>query len=233
MMMKQPAINNAGARKDSKVFWIIGAGRFGQIAAARLSARYPQASFLVVDNSAQALEQLSALPVKTVQEEGANFLVKYLHEKNFPYYIVPAVPVHLAFEWLKMKLEPTFKVCKVSLPEELAGAFPTSVPTGTGKLFASYASFLCPDNCPEHPRICAVTGQKRPDRLYRYLDGLEIEGFFSLGVRSFQLAPGVGGYRPEALWSTLEKVRITGPDNNYLLSTACLCHGVIDAFRLQ
>lgn len=227
------AINEFSSKKDRSVFWIIGAGRFGRIAAARLSGRYPQASFLVVDIRAQALRQFSALPVNTLREDGAVFLAGNLQSNGFPAYIIPAVPVHLAFEWLKIKLEPSFAVSKVSLPRELAGAFPTLVPAGTGKLFISYATFKCPDNCPEHPKFCTVTGEKRLGRLYRDLHELKIKSFFSLGIRSYQLAPGVGGYKPEALWSALEKVRAAGTGNNFLFSTACLCHGVIDAFHLQ
>jgi len=61
---------------------------------------------------------------------------------------------------------------------------------------------------------------------------MNVDGFLTLGIRSLQLAPGVGGYRPEALWSVLEKVLEVGAEKNYLLSTACLCHGVLDSFRL-
>ncbi|MHB8984782.1 MAG: Rossmann-fold NAD(P)-binding domain-containing protein [Eubacteriales bacterium] len=230
---KQSPVNNINVKKDKKVFWIIGAGRFGQIAAARLSARYPQASFLVVDIRAGALDQLAALPVNTVQEDGVGFLAKQPLDNDFPSYIIPAVPVHLAFEWLKIKLGPALTVSKISLPQELTGAFSNSVMAGTGKLFISYATFLCPDDCPEHPRRCSATGRKRLGRLYRDLEELEIKDFYTLCIRSFQLAPGVGGYKPEALWSTLEKIMAVGPENNYLMSTACLCHGVTDAFRLQ
>lgn len=214
-------------------FWIIGAGRFGRLAAARLSAGCPQGTFWVVDNDAAALSRLADLPVNTVQEDGVTFLVNHLTEKDKPSYIVPAVPVHLAYEWLKKKLEPAFTVQAVPVPEKAARDLPHSILTETGKLYASYATFTCPGNCPEPQDICTVTGKKREGLLYRDFQELKVEGFVTINIRSLQLAPGVGGFKPEVLWSALEKVGQAGPERFFLLGTACLCHGVMDAFRLE
>lgn len=214
-------------------FWIFGYGRFGRIAASRLAAKYPRASFTVVDSSAPALEGIRKLPVRAVQADAAGFLAGGLTGKDTPDFIIPAVPVHLAYEWLKKKLEPVCGVVSVSVPDQAALRLPNSFPAGTGRLYSSYATFVCPDDCPEPPDICTITGQDRPGALYRDFLKLEIEGFVSLGIRSRQLAPGVGGYKPEALWRALETVKLTGTEKDYLLSTACLCHGVMDAFRLE
>lgn len=222
------ADDNAGV----KSFWIIGSGRFGRIAAARLWAGYPGTSILVVDHDARALGELPDLPVRTVQRDGVDFLVNELTGKDIPSYIVPAVPFHLAFEWLKRKLAPSFQVSRVPVPEEVYNKLPNPIGAGKGKLYASYAAFICPDNCPEPRSFCTVTRKERAGLLYRDCLELKIEGFVSLGIRSIQLAPGVGGYKPEALWAVLERVRQTGAGKDYLLSTACLCHGVLDAFRL-
>jgi hypothetical protein len=50
-------------------------------------------------------------------------------------------------------------------------------------------------------------------------------------VRSHQLAPGVGGYQPEALRRSLDAV--SKARTAILYATACLCHGVIHTFRLE
>ncbi|MFZ5632565.1 MAG: hypothetical protein ACOY40_06915 [Bacillota bacterium] len=217
---------------DVKSFWIIGAGRFGGIAAKRLAARYTRSSLLVVDISDVALRRLSGLPVKTVQGDGVDFLAGCLTGKDIPSYIVPAVPVHLAFEWLKRKLWQDFEVIRVFVPERAASILPNPTRAEADKLYSSYANFLCPDDCPEPPAVCTVTGEKRQGFLYRDLQDLRVEGFVSIGLRSVQLAPGVGGYKPVDLWSALEKVRQAGTEKGFLLSTACLCHGVVNAFRL-
>lgn len=219
-------------KTDAKSFWIIGGGRFGRIAAGRLAAKHPQSSLLVVDNSDLALRRLSDLPVKTLQRDGVDFLADCLTGNDIPSCIVPTVPVHLAFEWLKKKVGQRFEMTRVSIPEQAERILPNPIRAETGKLYSSYATFVCPDNCPEPPGSCTVTGEKRRGLLYRNLQELKIEGFVSIGIRSVQLVPGVGGYETGALWSALEKVAQVGAEKGFLLSTACLCHGVMDAFQL-
>lgn len=214
-------------------FWIIGAGRFGRLAAKRLLPKYPEALFLVVDNNRQALDVLGELPVKVIQADGVGFIIDNLTGKDVPSYVVPAVPVHLAFEWLKKKLEPVYGVAKIPVPEQAVRALANSITAETGKLYASYADFVCPDDCPEPPLVCTITGEKRKGFLYQDFSELKIDGYKSLNIRSHQLAPGVGGYKPRELTAVLEEVMRTGIEKDYLLSTACLCHGVMDSFRLQ
>jgi len=215
-------------------FWIIGAGRFGRIAAARLTKKHPGAAVLVVDRQRGALGQVADLPVQTVQEDGIEFLARNLKVKDGPACLVPAVPVHLALEWLKKKLAPDYEVIKVPVPEAALRLVPNPLPAGeTGKLFASYATFVCPDNCPEPEKICTVTGRPRQGLLYRDFREIKVDGFVTVGLRSLQLAPGVGGYPPESLWAALEKVLAAGQEKNFLLGTACFCHGVLDSFRLR
>jgi hypothetical protein len=213
-------------------FWIIGAGRFGRLAAARLLEKNPRASFLVVDGKEEALREMRGLPVEVAREEGARFLAENLPEGGGPAFIVPAVPVHLAFEWVKRKLAPDFSVQKTPLPEKVLRELPNPIPAGEGKVFASYANWICPDDCPEPQEFCTVTGGPRQGFLFEDFLNLRAEGFTPLAVRSIQLVPGVGGYPPGALWSVLGKIRETGRRRNFLLGTACFCHGVLDSFRL-
>lgn len=229
--MEDKSIDHNNSKKS--VFWIIGAGRFGRLAAERLGARYSQASFLEVDKNIESLRLLEGLPVETVQADGVDFLASRLNSIDFPSYVVPAVPVHLAFEWVKKKLGPDHSVTSVPVPEKAVRALPHPILADTGKLYASYADFICPDNCPEPPKTCTVTGIERKGILYRDFQSLQVEGFVTVGIQSLQLAPGVGGFKPEVLWAALEKIRENGFKKNYLLSTACLCHGVLDAFCLR
>jgi hypothetical protein len=50
-------------------------------------------------------------------------------------------------------------------------------------------------------------------------------------IRSWQLAPGVGGYRVAQLRASLE--RIERQPTKYLIATSCRCHAVIDALIFQ
>ncbi|MFW6240200.1 MAG: hypothetical protein ACOC98_06260 [Thermodesulfobacteriota bacterium] len=48
-------------------------------------------------------------------------------------------------------------------------------------------------------------------------------------VRSHQLAPGVGGVRPDQLWRLLRQVSDT--PGLQAVATACRCHGVVTALE--
>ena len=103
---------------------------------------------------------------------------------------------------------------------------------GSGsQVYSSIADFLCPEDCPEPSGNCTHTGEPRPCLLYEQLERLTNEEIPSIVVKSRKLAPGVGGFRPAALFTALEAVSAaTGP---VLLSPACSCHGVLNAFEIR
>jgi hypothetical protein len=61
--------------------------------------------------------------------------------------------------------------------------------------------------------------------MYQLLESLSFEAFEPLVVKSQQLAPGVGGYRPKDLYTLSNK--IDGVKGSLLICTACRCHGVV------
>jgi hypothetical protein len=65
--------------------------------------------------------------------------------------------------------------------------------------------------------------------LHEYLKSIRVKNFESIVIRSQQLAPGVGGYPPAALFDALDQIR--DMQSPVLLSTACSCHGVMNAFK--
>jgi hypothetical protein len=95
----------------------------------------------------------------------------------------------------------------------------------------SIADFECPENCPEPAGKCTHTGKPRPYRVYEKLAGIEYGGCRSIVVQSHQLSPGVGGFKPKALFQALEAVAVA--ERPVLLSTACTCHGVMHAFEVK
>lgn len=217
-------------KKDESTYWIIGAGRFGSMAAERLHRKRPEARLIVVDENLEALRRLSHLLVERVCQEGASYLVGHLDKEASPEWIIPAVPIHLAFEWVRLKTSDRTPIEVVPVPSEIASALPNPVRGPEGQLYVSYADFPCPDHCMEPFEKCTVTGKPRKGLLYKALEEILYEDYISVVIRSHQLAPGVGGYKPEALKESL--LKISQGKGLVLYSTACLCHGVVHAFKI-
>jgi hypothetical protein len=214
--------------------WILGAGRFGRRALSVLGRKYPEAAITVVDRDGDPVGEAPAGGrISAVRAEAVAYLVEHLKPgQSAPEWIVPAVPVHVAYEWVARRLAAEgFRVVPLTVPETVVQRLPNVFRGTGGAIYASNADFICPDNCPEPDAICTHTGKPRPCNLHEKLGEVAAPPFRAIVVRSQQLAPGVGGYRPQTLFDTLREVRKTpGP---VLLSTACRCHGVMHAFSFQ
>jgi hypothetical protein len=149
--------------------------------------------------------------------------------KTNPDIIVPAIPVHVAYEWTRKKLTPKFNIKPTSIPDMLLDELPNPIIGPVGMAYASISDFMCPDNCPEPAEICIVTKKPRIYLLFQKLKCLNVGSFKSFVIQSEQLAPGVGGYSPKALFNLLSAIKKSS--SPVLLSTACSCHGVINAFK--
>ncbi len=219
-------------KEEGSRFWVLGAGKFGTKAVERLLRKRPEAVITVIDKSAEALEDMRDLSAEKICQEGVDFLVHELQSKTAPDWIIPAVPVHLAFEWVCAKISAgQGKLEIVQVPYEVEAVLPNPIRGSEGQLFVSYADFVCPDNCKEPFDRCTFTGKPRKGLLYKRLEEISFDAFTSVVVRSRQLAPGVGGYRPRALEESLERVR--GSNGRIFYGTACLCHGVMHAVKLS
>lgn len=214
---------------QSPVTLIIGCGRFGSRAAAELLRGNPQSRIIVVDKSKRALRRVARLPVRTETCDGVVFLRQILSEDQEVDSIIPAVPLHLAFEFILSQLKPLgAKRSEIpplhGLPNPMAGP--------GGDLYTSFADFLCPENCPE-PLYCSVTGEHRPEPLFRRW--MNLEGpFESKVIRSLQLGQGVGGFRLKRLLNLTEELKKKrDKERLILISTACRCHGVTSALSFD
>jgi hypothetical protein len=67
--------------------------------------------------------------------------------------------------------------------------------------------------------------------LHEFLKSIQPKDLKTVVIRSHQLAPGVGGYPPRALFAALNEIEAA--QKPILLSTACSCHGVMDTFQLS
>jgi hypothetical protein len=204
--------------------WIIGVGHFGETALKRLSQDGKDRHFVLVDPLEKHLLRCKS-PTATLEvSDGIIFCQTHLKKGRQPDWIIPALPVHLAAEWILLHLGPK-RLRRISMPAELEALVPNPVRGPEGNLYVSHADFRCPADCDEPRDICTVTQERRQQNMFELLGDLDFEPFKALTVRSHQLGPGIGGYRPEQLFEMLTHVKQTrGP---IALSTACRCHGVI------
>ncbi len=204
---------------------VIGAGHFGQRAARIMRAAGKEVLIIDIDPASLAAAQLAG--AKIFRCGGVEFLSEHFSMLDPELIIVPAVPVHLAFEWLRNHLSGSFYLKKIEVPASISERLPHTWRASEGSVLASYADFMCPDNCPE-PEFCTVTGEKRDLPLYRLMEGLEMDGRRAAVLRSRQLAPGLGGYSAGDL-SSLAQTVAAGAEGRRLICTSCSCHGIITA----
>ena len=159
-----------------------------------------------------------------VASEAAAFLVQHLGDDGRWDWIIPMVPVHVAFHWLMAGPLAGSAWQPAAVPEAFAGLIPGAQRGRHGELYLSRARHLCPDDCAE-PEVCPVNGEPRDLPLHQELASLHLAGYEIRVIASRQLAPGVGGYSPRRL---LDLARDMGAlKGNVLIATACRCHGVI------
>lgn len=125
------------ATRHSSTFWLIGAGKFGTKAAERLCTKRPGLRLTVVDHDAEALKRLSHLPVERVCQEGASYLEAHLNTQVTPEWIIPAVPVHLAFEWVRLKLSDRGGMKVFPVPSRIETMLPNPMRGPEGQVFVS------------------------------------------------------------------------------------------------
>ncbi len=201
--------------------WIIGAGRFGKMAVKRLQKKF---HLLIIDTDEKKLNAINKPGLSLKHGDG----VKYLDDNLLPgtevSWIIPSLPIHLAWEWAKKRVGQTLLLPQV-LPDKIDSLLPNPIRGDKSHIYVSHADFICPDNCIEPDVFCTYTKQPRKKDMHLFLESLAFEKYKPLVVKSQQLAPGVGGYRPTDLFTLADKIsRIKGL---LLVCTACRCHGVI------
>ena len=204
---------------------IVGAGHFGE-RAARILRETSDSPILIVDKNEDRIESIEALHIEKMVSDGISFLVKNIQSLSPSSLIIPAIPVHLASEWLKIYLEKHgWKIKPGKVPKEVMSRLPYSWQGTGGTLLISYADFLCPDDCPEPSDHCPVTCEKRSEPLHELLNRLSVPHHQMHVIRSRQLAPGLGGYKVEDLTNLYMKV--SHGEGRWLVGTACKCHGAL------
>lgn len=205
-------------------------GQFGRLAWQRLSAQEPEAEFCLVDHDAQRFGFIPSNPtIRLVTASVAVFLTDALEAKTLPDWIIPAIPRHVAFDWLWGQRSAGEIWRQIPVPMEMGQDLPFVLSGPAGELYLSLSTERCPDDCPEPAMSCSLTGTPRTYNLYEYLENSVLGDYTSLVIRSRQLAPGVGGYRPADLHQLRRQV--LGLEGKILISTACRCHGVTNGLE--
>jgi hypothetical protein len=203
--------------------WILGVGRFGRQAVETLQRVHPSWRLMVIDVDPVALQRVHGPNVWTRQAEGVDFLARNLTAAISPVWIVPALPVHLAFFWLLTRLDGSADPLMV--PGQAVAGLPNPEPAVMGGFLLSYARSLCPSDCVEPEGFCQSTGEPRGQALHEAISGLAGKGYAVTVIQSRQLAPGVGGFPPSELLDLERSHRSL--KTLALVATACRCHGVL------
>jgi hypothetical protein len=189
-----------------------------------LAEKHPKARLVLVDPIREHLAKAAGPNRSTAVADGIAFTDRHLLSVDKgPDWIVPALPVHLAAELSLRRLGTRLR--RHHMPEAIDLHVPNAMRGPDGNVYTSHAAFRCPENCSEPIETCSVTKEPRKRNMYDILGDLRLPGFETLALRSHQLGPGIGGYRPARLFALIE--RIEQLRGGILLSTACRCHGVI------
>ncbi len=200
---------------------IVGYGKFGKLALERLSGLSDPFDILVVDRDAEVFPEGISGHVQWIAADAVSFLTQSGRVRPEDV-IIPMVPFNLAAAYV---LGRSSDVHMIPIPPEILDMVPNRFLVNASNLCSSRADFICPDDCPEG-EVCTITGEPR-EPLFAEIQEMTVPRFEVLVLRSFQIAPGVGGYPFSRL---LELERRLAP-GRYLVATSCKCHAIVTAVR--
>ncbi len=145
----------------SQVF-IIGFGKFGKLALAKGIHLWKKARIWIVDSKPEPFIQLEPVPFSGIRvlADGPQFLTRFQDWIGDEDWIIPALPIHLAWKWLALNIKPSKDLRALVPPQSLGLGLPFHQVSDQG-LYLSYADFMCPDNCPAPKHHCFKTHKKR------------------------------------------------------------------------
>jgi hypothetical protein len=208
--------------------WIIGLGQFGLHAVRYLSTKDSDTRFVLVDEDDVRLSQAEGPNRRLEQADAVAYLEQNLQTDKAPDWIIPALPVHLAAQYCLVKQNP-MRFQRIPISTEIMTALPNPMAGCNQDIYVSHADFRCPPDCVEPRDICTITQKPRHPNMFDLLTEMRYPEFQSLVIRTLQLGPGIGGYRPAMLFKLLEQVNQA--KRSLLISTACRCHGVVTAMQ--
>ncbi|MHA1763293.1 MAG: hypothetical protein ACTSYC_05980 [Promethearchaeota archaeon] len=167
-----------------------------------------------------------------------------------PEFLIPVIPVHLLLVLIKnlltrfgMKLNPTPYLAK-HYHDVMNKEFILGANIKEGVIYLSYAKLneICPDYCPGPPDFCPYFKRKKPITIIAYLKNLmetpelirikqNKNSCIYIVLESHQIKPGLGGFMGMEIEFTLNKLtsslNLIKKQTQFILSTACNCHGIV------
>jgi hypothetical protein len=209
---------------------IVGGGKYGCHAVELLKSK--NKSFIVVDTdpNCQAAKRFNLKTPTDFHAEGEHFVVGDLPkaieliDALKPEYVFPTAPVHIAADMAKIKfsLAPWVEAINGILPK-----LPPAVVllAGKGKLIVSFnRDHECQELC-SMPETCPTSKITKPCTMTRLMRYASPDAFILV---SHSMAPGMGALKGEEL---LEFFRWAETRPQFVVGTACDCHGVFSAFK--
>ncbi len=209
---------------------IIGGGKYGCHAIDLLKEK--ERSFVVVDvdPNCQAMKRFELKISDQIHFNGEQFVqgdlkkAVELIDLLKPEYVFPTAPVHIAADMAQIKFALSPWV------EAINGILPNLPPTivlfaGKGKLIVSFnRDHKCLEMC-SMPEICPSSKIRKPCTMTRLMSFASPESFILV---SHSMAPGMGALKGTEL---LEFFRWAETKREFVVGTACDCHGVFSAFK--
>lgn len=197
---------------------VIGGGHFGQLAVERLGPR------VVAVVEPEPTTELMALGAPLVRADGIAHAGRVLAAPQPPRFLAPMLPLHFLARWLELA---TGRAKPLALPAKALPQAALTIPAGDSSWHLSLADFRCPDDCPEPPEKCYISGKPRGAAMYERLASIHLPGHETATLRSYQLAPGVGGLLATEMLDLAQRVKARR--GKWVLGSSCLCHGVVEA----
>ena len=209
---------------------IIGGGKYGCHAVEFLKEK--NRGFIVVDPdpNCQAVKRFNLKTPEQISPIGEHFILGDLSKTLTlidtlkPEYVFPTAPVHVAADMAKIKfsLSPLPEAINCILPK-----LPSIVVlvAGKGKLIVSFnRDKECIEKC-SMPEVCPTSRTKKPCTMTKLMRFACPEGFILV---SHSMAPGMGALKGSEL---LEFFSWAEGRSEFVVGTACDCHGVFSAFK--
>ena len=207
---------------------IVGGGKYGCHAVEYL--RQQKKEFLVVDTDPTCLA-VKRFKLKTSESSTSEGFVNgglpkvlQLIRELKPEYVFPTAPIHIAADLAKIKFElvPWGEAITAILPK-----LPEAVVlrAESERLVVSFnKGHDCADKC-SMPEVCPSSGIRKPCTMTKLMRFASPDAFILV---SYSMAPGMGALKGSEL---LEMFDWAKTKKEFIVGTACDCHGVFSAFQ--
>jgi hypothetical protein len=208
---------------------IVGGGKYGCEALELLRSQHR--SFVVVDPVVDCLAmQRYNLRTGAISAEGEFYVQGDLQkavaliDSLSPEYVFPTAPVHIAADMAKIKFD------LAPWPQAINNILSKLPPivvllAGKGRLILSFnRDNECANKC-SMPTICPTSKIKKPCTMTELMRFACPDAYILI---SYSMAPGMGALKGLEL---LEFFEWTKTKEQFVVGTACDCHGVFSAFK--